>query len=157
MSCYIARWTIFLLPIPEISILYIMYHFLDHNMCIEFILKSFTDEACTTCAVRLSDELTTRCVSKCFLIMYLTWLLTNFITFPLVCWSEENCEVESWDPKLPVPSFIGLRQDKTRQREVTDAGTTVPLSTHLQCRHFVRVFFGSELLLLLPHNYCCCN
>ena len=28
-----------------------------------------------------------------------------------------------------------LRQDKTRQREVTDAGTTVPLSPHLQCRY----------------------
>ena len=26
-------------------------------------------------------------------------------------------------------------QDKTRQREVTDAGTTVPLSPHLQCRY----------------------
>ena len=25
--------------------------------------------------------------------------------------------------------------DKTRQREVTDAGTTVPLSLHLQCRY----------------------
>ena len=27
------------------------------------------------------------------------------------------------------------RQDKTRQREVTDAGTTVPLSPHLRCRY----------------------
>ena len=27
------------------------------------------------------------------------------------------------------------RQDKTRQREVTDAGTTVPLSPHLKCRY----------------------
>jgi len=27
------------------------------------------------------------------------------------------------------------RQDKTRQREVTDPGTTVPLSPHLQCRY----------------------
>ena len=27
------------------------------------------------------------------------------------------------------------RQDKTRQREVTDTGTTVPLSPHLQCRY----------------------
>ena len=26
-------------------------------------------------------------------------------------------------------------QDKTRQREVTDAGTTVPLSPHLHCRY----------------------
>ena len=26
-------------------------------------------------------------------------------------------------------------QDKTRQRGVTDAGTTVPLSPHLQCRY----------------------
>ena len=26
-------------------------------------------------------------------------------------------------------------QDKTRQRDVTDAGTTVPLSPHLQCRY----------------------
>ena len=33
----------------------------------------------------------------------------------------------------PVPTNPG--QDKTRQREVTDAGTTVPLSPHLQCRY----------------------
>ena len=26
-------------------------------------------------------------------------------------------------------------KDKTRQREVTDAGTRVPLSPHLQCRY----------------------
>ena len=28
-----------------------------------------------------------------------------------------------------------VRQDKTRQGEVTDAGTTVPLRPHLQCRY----------------------
>ena len=30
---------------------------------------------------------------------------------------------------------LQIMKDKTRQREVTDAGTTVPLSPHLQCRY----------------------
>ena len=40
---------------------------------------------------------------------------------------------------MVLPGRLGLRLrlgiDKTRQREVTDAGTTVPLSPHLQCRY----------------------
>ena len=32
------------------------------------------------------------------------------------------------------------RQDKTRQREVMDAGTTVSLSPHLQCRYSDKQF-----------------
>ena len=31
--------------------------------------------------------------------------------------------------------IVNLAQGKTRQREVTDAGITVPLSPHLQCRY----------------------
>ena len=30
---------------------------------------------------------------------------------------------------------MSARQDKTRQREVTDAGTIVSLSSHLQCQY----------------------
>ena len=48
-----------------------------------------------------------------------------------------------------------LRQVKTRQREVTDAGTTVPLSPHLQCRysdnniHFIQLKTLIDLRFLL--------
>ena len=47
------------------------------------------------------------------------------------------------------------KTDKTRQREVTDAGTTVPLSPHLQCRysddniHFIQLKTLIDLLFRL--------
>ena len=39
----------------------------------------------------LFHKLTIRCVKKCFLMSYQTWLLTNFMSFPLVRSLEENC------------------------------------------------------------------
>ena len=71
--------------------LIIIYHFLVRTMCIEFVFKSFTDEACTTCVGRLFHKFTIRCVKTCFLMSFLTWLVANFISFPLVRSLEENC------------------------------------------------------------------
>ena len=67
----------------------IMYHFmvkLDQCACSLF-LKSFTDEACTTCTGRLFHKFTIRCmknVSWCY-IWRSSW------SFPLVRILEENC------------------------------------------------------------------
>ena len=38
-------------------------------------------------------------------------------------------------PQISTHNAVRSVQDKTRRREVTDAGTTVPLSPHLQCRY----------------------
>ena len=68
-----------------------------------------------------------------------------------MCWAASVCVCvcaltsESLDLQtLFLVCQICIWQDKTRQREVTDAGTKVPLSLHLQCRYSDKKVIGSS-------------